>query len=934
MVANSLFAPFPYPPDSRTILRQADRGGSAATKPGDFMEEAATVPPTATSAEALVPYLRKCGYGDARLATPFRFDKTDVDVVGFAGKPWDNWSACVAAVNHDGDSRASAAKVASLGVTSVFVCGSYGIDWWGLGAKGPTTSKPIKWNQIEGFFREHKAELAPRAIYDAKLLRPSAKRAQLTFFDVGLMPAVEKERGETLLRLVEREIRSLAEQLGRRINSPVAQEEVCRTVFWQLAAKILHDKRVRRFIDIDLADADQVFGRMSEHHGEGDRFPPFGPKGRPAIDAMVASIAGCGSLADVSPEAIADVYENALLDKTVSKARTRRGEKARSVRKELGIHGTPFVLINHMLSQLWPLLDAESLAAPYVFEPACGHAPFLMRAMRWIRQWNDAGEPTTSHDFMRKHLRGVEKEPFARQLSKLALTLADAPHGNSWTIKDGDMFASDVLEKEASKARILLSNPPYEAFSDADRREYKRLGFEVTAQTKAVEMLKRTLPHLPAGGVFGVVMPVGVLHDKESRPVREELLRDFDLSEISVFADNLFENGDHEVAVIMGRKKKPRTKPPALMYRRVREAGMAAFKERLAFSWEREVSPARFAQSEDADLRVPELDEAWAYLSSGPTLDDYATIGNGLIFHGRTRPNARWTIRDATAASGEFGFATVDSDLQICGLPALKKLNLEPAGLQCLRAGGPTGLPQVLLNYAPVARQPWKLKATLDEEGRALTSRFTVTRPRAGGPSALYLWAVLNSPVANAFAYDKLGKRDILVGTMRTMPVPPRSPSHDAAIEHAAARYRALAIAKAAVKPAPTNLFTLSNQATGPVPTHAEVRAALLSMDAAVLRAYDLPPRLERQLLDLFSPDPQNPDGNLRKGVGLDGPDGKSTFHGYYPPGFTAYIPLHELISESLADSTAGRLARDCVPVRSKAADEALALADLLAKGR
>lgn len=859
------------------------------------------MPPSETDAKALVPHLEKCGYGDARLATPFRFGTSDIDVVAFAGRPWDNWSACLAAVNRDGDSKSSAAKVASLGVTSVFVCGAQGIDWWGLGAKGPTERKPIKWNQLEGFFREHRAELAPRAIYDTKLRRPSAKATQLTFFDVGLMPAVEKERGETLLSLVEREIGSLADQLGRRLASPVAQEEVYRTVFWQLAAKILHDKRVPRFINIDLADADQVFDRMGEHHGEGDRFPPFGPKGRPAIDAMAASIASCGSLGDVSPEAIADVYENALLDKTVSKARTR-GENSPSVRKEFGIHGTPFVLINHMLSQLWRFLDDESLAAPYVFEPACGHAPFLMRAMRWIRQWNEDGETTTSHDFMRKHLRGIEREPFARQLSKLALTLADAPHGNSWAIKAGDMFASDVLKKEASKARILLSNPPYEAFSDSDRRKYKRLGFEVTAQTKAVEMLRRTLPHLPSGGVFGVVMPVGVLHDRESRLVRDELLSNFDLSEISVFADNLFEHGDHEVAVLMGRKRKPRSKPPALMYRRVREAGMADFKERLAFSWEREVSPTRFAESEHADLRVPELDEVWTYLGSGPRLEDYATMTKGLDFKGKTLPPGCWTIKGASASDGVLGFTNVDPGLQIFGLPTLKRLNLEDRAILSLRAGAPTGQPQVLLNYGPVARKPWRLKAALDENGHALTSRFAAVRPKQHGPTALYLWAVLNSPVANAFAYDELGKRDILVGTMRTMPVPPRSPTHDAAIEHAAARYRAMAIAKAQAKPAPADLFNQSATSSGPVPTDAEVRSALLAMDAAVLRAFDLPPRLERQLLDLFT-------GVERKGVGLDGRDGKSTFRGYYPPGFTSALPLSMLISEQFERARADRTA-------------------------
>jgi hypothetical protein len=55
-------------------------------------------------------------------------------------------------------------------------------------------------------------------------------------------------------------------------------------------------------------------------------------------------------------------------------------------------------------------------------------------------------------------------------------------------------------------------------------------------------------------------------------------------------------------------------------------------------------------------------------------------------------------------------------------------------------------------------------------------------------------------------------------------------------------------------------------------------------MDAAVLQAYDLPPRLERQLLDLFA-------GVPRKGVGCE-------FTGYYPPGFSSFLPLHLILSE------------------------------------
>lgn len=860
--------------------------------------------PSTHSAAALIPHLKRCGYADAQIANPFRFDTTDVDVVAFAGKPWDNWSACLAVLDLEGDSKESAAKVSSLGTTSVFVCSKQGIDWWGLGAHGPTTSHPIKWTDVGGFFREHKAELAPRVIYDAKLRRPTAKPAQLSFFDVGLMPAVEKERGETLLRLVRSEIENFHDELADRIMTKQDWEHAYRAVFWLLTAKVLNNKRVPNFINVDLLDVSDVFTRIGKHHGVTDSLPPFGSKGLRAMENVAERLVQRGSLADVSSESIAYLYEHALIDMAANEDKTDPKAKSLSVRKRRGIHGTPSVLRDHMLSQLWPLIEDIRPADRTVLEPACGHAPFLTGIVRWLREWDGSGEPVTTHAFLRNRLVGLDDYAFARELAKLNLTIADAEHKNSWTIKDGDMFAPGVLRRCAENARILLSNPPFESFAKVGAKRYPNTKEPVKAETQGVEMLNRTLKHLPDGSVFGVVMPVGVLHDKESRPIRKELLRDFDLSEISVFADNLFEHGEHEVAVLMGRKKKPRSKPPALMYRRVREAGMAAFKERLAFSWEREVSRDRFKQDDDADLRLPELDEVWEYLSSAHTLSRLATVAKGLDFKGKTLPKGCWTIQPASAKDGELGFANVNSDLNIFELPKLVKLNLSDEAVRGYDSGRPTERPQVLLNYARIARAPWKLKATLDHDGRALTSAFSAVRPFSSATSALYIWALLNSPVANAYAYCRMDGRHVRVGMMRKMPVPERSPSHECSIEQAAARYRELAIARAAAKPDATDLFNQSTPSVVPAPTDDDVRAALLAMDAAVLRAYDLPPRLERQLLDLFA-------GVERKGVGLDGPDGRSTFRGYYPPGFTSALPLHMLISErfdrAAADKTAER---------------------------
>ena len=79
--------------------------------------------------------------------------------------------------------------------------------------------------------------------------------------------------------------------------------------------------------------------------------------------------------------------------------------------------------------------------------------------------------------------------------------------------------------------------------------------------------------------------------------------------------------------------------------------------------------------------------------------------------------------------------------------------------------------------------------------------------------------------------------------------------------------------------------------------TRKYVKQALLALDAEVLKLYDLPPRLERQLLNLFT-------GVDRKGVGCD-------LRSYYPPGFQSYLPLHMIISEDFqraaADATVDR---------------------------
>jgi len=183
------------------------------------------------------------------------------------------------------------------------------------------------------------------------------------------------------------------------------------------------------------------------------------------------------------------------------------------------------------------------------------------------------------------------------------------------------------------------------------------------------------------------------------------------------------------------------------------------------------------------------------------------------------------------------------------------------------------------------------MKAWLDEQGCSVKGNFLVVRPSVELPAAgITLWALLNSPLANAYVYSRATKRHIIGSDLLELPLPTIEHDHGALISAAAYAYRE------AVRELDRALVGEESRA--------KVRTALLAMDAAVLRAYDLPPRLERQLLDLFT-------GWERKGVGLDDAKGRSTFRGYYPPGFTSALPLHMVISErfeqAAADKTAER---------------------------
>jgi hypothetical protein len=169
-----------------------------------------------------------------------------------------------------------------------------------------------------------------------------------------------------------------------------------------------------------------------------------------------------------------------------------------------------------------------------------------------------------------------------------------------------------------------------------------------------------------------------------------------------------------------------------------------------------------------------------------------------------------------------------------------------------------------------VSRGVWRLKPFIDAEGRPVKGNLLTARPLGDAIPLEYLWALLCSPLANAYIYTHSLKRHILISDMNRMPVPTPEPW---------AVNRVVGAARADVDAARAGLRTLYD----PGVSEGELHNLLRRMDAEVLRLYSLPARAERMLLDLFR-------GQQRPGV-------PGNFTRYYPPEFDKPVPLYAYLS-------------------------------------
>ncbi len=813
-------------------------------------------------------YLSLCGYSASLLCADFQFGgPRAVPLAAFAHEPMDARSACIAVIDATttaGDVQSQVASFRQLGAPIVVALRQGSVEFWKQRENNAELVAEVAASKAEAYFRSHASDLGPDAVFRAKTWGRLDHQFQLSFVDAGLMPLVERATGEKLTDLIERVVHQLRRSLFPSLTKVSVSDGhwLLKSAFWLLAAKILRDKEVPGFKRVDLLNVEDVFTKVARHYNSRSADAGINVqtrKERAALESAAESIASFSHLGHVTTESLAYVYESALITK--------------DTRALLGTHSTPQYLVDYVVWKLAPWMRDIDADKRDVFEPACGHAAFLVAAMRLLKEMLPSERQADRKDYLRAHLHGVEIDPFAIEIARLSLTLADIPNANGWDLSCGNMFSDRLLAKKAQQATILLGNPPFEDFPKTDRAEIEKSTGQEALVNKTAQVLAETLPVLPVGGMFGFVVPQGILCGKNTDALRHTLCEEFELKEICLFADKVFSFSDAESAVIIGRRVRSPKQSHAVSCRRVREADMEAFRLDYIVSSKRDITQEALCQSKDAGFIWPDLPEVWQCLQGMTCLKDVADIGEGLSYRSDLPKDARCSS-DRRFPGAARGFMKLGRTLQTHSHPAEVWMNVSPDVLGPARMGADM-VPQVLLNHARASRGPWRIKAFIDRDGHAFTNNYNAVRPK-GDISLEFLWALLNSPLGNAYAFAHARGRHNLPGVLGQMPVPSCTHEEHERITQLVSEYHRIARSVATRTALSDSLHVA------------------LQIDARVLQMYDLPPRLERELLDLFA-------GQSRVGVPF-------TQDRYFPADFEPCVHLHEYLSDEFKNSMASAL--------------------------
>jgi len=786
----------------------------------------------------------------------------DIDLACFAQSPPDWRNACLGVTVANGLSgRPNVQRHLSLGAPLILEIGARNVSWWHFKGEQAVLGEEIPFDRIEKAFEKHTEEWAPDIIMRAKGVSLKAEPKQLDFVDMGHMSFLEgiiHTKTEALLKEVIGEAGSL---LGKKELNQEDSQYIFRTIFRFLAAKIFRDRK--HDPKWESNDAEEIFLHASEHYDEPLAATKKYPNEKELKGYVWQKFLDSFHFQNLSIDDLTYVYETAFITP----------EK----RKEWGIHSTPSRIAEYIVRHL----PFESIPEEKrrVLEPCSGHGIFLIAAMRKMRELlpQNWGEQKR-HKYLKARLVGIENDPFAIEVSRLCLTLADYPNPNGWQLRPADIFTSDVLSNETGNSDIILCNPPFEKFTSKSKCNVKKA-------YKSAEVLWRVLSNPPA--LLGFVLQQTFLKGSTFSGFHQVLAKNYGNIEIISLPDNIFTHADTDSALLLASERHSGSSSVKVTCFDVKKSEAEVFCQPSFHPNYRKV----VLDNKSSDLWIPSLYRVWNYLSAYPKLGDLAT---------ECHQGINWASDELLAESGKKesdrypqsprkdtpqGHSEQKKNIQQYKFTNedLVCMSLEPE----LHYDGAYRYdwekPKVVCCAIRFEREnPWRIAAVLDEKGLVFTKNYFAFWAESKSLLNLIL-ALLNSPIASACSFDTdLGGRSNHLKTLRNTPVPSIAQMQNAGVQEI--------------------VDHLIGSLRDDNVSEEKLKQQLLNLDAAILKAYDLPPRLERALLDTFKGFPRH--------TPFPFPES------YYPEGFDACLPLHKVISEEFEQALVSKTLKRLKPIK------------------
>ena len=591
-------------------------------------------------------------------------------------------------------------------------------------------------------------------------------------------------------------------------------------VFRLLAGKILIDRDDKRVAFVDPDNALQVVTTVEALYSlSPQRLQWTKTRVAQLTSAWLALREGL-YVRNVAADDLAFLYENTLITP--------------ETRKAFGTHSTPYSAADYVIRSL-QLPEGNAAARLRVYEPFAGACVFLTAALRRFKElFPQSWTVAKTHEHLVSHFFASEIDPFACEIARLALILADYPNHNGWRITREDLFESDRLAQQVSQCDVLLCNPPFEDFDNS-----------ITGRSihKPVVLLDAIVKTPPA--FVGVVMPSGFSTHNVYREHIRRICEIYGDVEVMQLPEGVFRHATIGAEILIAQcrhnedaKHADARQETTIRKSVVRRADWPRFTRTLQTS-STEVAQIDTRRSPGL-LALRPLRRIWEYLTESPVLGDVADLHRGLEWKQdqgeASRSKATPGFRRGLHRSGE--------SLAQFEVKQTAYLDTRPSNLRGGAINYPWTSPKLIANAIRTSRGPWRLAATVDTDGLMVSQQFYGIWLRESPKRALTLielCAILNSPLANAFSFVHDEQKHLRKETLQKLPLPQARISRE--IDSLIGEYAS------ACEDDGGPLFSSR-------PKSAE--DLLLEIDALVLRAYDLPPRLERDLLR-FMGDSQRP---------------------------------------------------------------------------